>query len=214
MQIRLATQILERLPAGMPAIAALMGLTDEQMLTELAAHQGVDRTAENVLSREYGQTSRVFHYNRNQPTSLNEALRMVLGWDKFAESKAAGQNPKALGFVDTDMPQSVINEFLTQPDVAGAVKQKLGKGQRVDDDLLLVLAASLIHLDRTGWKDKDLVKITSRFVELLTGHELKNLTQEDLEKILKGVMEVPVMAIDYGEIEDWKQARLAVLRSL
>jgi len=187
--------------------AILMPLTEDQMILEKSKYQNIASSTSRILEKKYGTNVKVFYYVRGDAESLNAVREKAMKTKEFSQNDQS----RLLAYVTTDMAETDIENFRKAEKVAGVVKEELEEEQRIDEVLHVVLGVGLIDYARTRRDDiADRVKNLLR-VMVEDPASIKGMNLEDL---LKGVLLVKIRKIDYGEIDDWKEAQDAILRAL
>ncbi|MFH1395665.1 MAG: hypothetical protein ABIH09_05870 [Candidatus Omnitrophota bacterium] len=187
--------------------AILIPLTEDQMLVERSKHQGVVQSTARVIEKKYYASIRVFFYTKGDIGALKEAREKALATDAFKKD----ENALLLAYVTNDMKQADIEAFKQLNKVAGVVKEEIAEGQRLDEVLHVVIGAGLIDYVRTGRSEmaEKVKALLSIMVE-----DADSIKALSLENLLKGLVLLKIKKIDYGEIDDWKEAQDAVLKAL
>ncbi|MFH1310059.1 MAG: hypothetical protein ABIH85_05235, partial [Candidatus Omnitrophota bacterium] len=187
--------------------AILLPLTQDQMLLEKGVFQNVASASRRIIEKKYGPNIRVSYYKKGDLSALKEARRNVLNVKEFKRNKDA----MVLAYVTSEIQDKDIEAFKGLNKVAGVVKEEIAEDQRLDEVLHVVIGAGLIDYVRTGRNEiaEHVKSLLSLMVE--DPDSLKNMTLNDL---LKGLVLLKIKKIDYGEIDDWKEAQDAVLKAL
>ena len=184
----------------------------------------VDNIAANRFKKKMGISVRVFRYKLGDEGLLNKALEGARKWDAFTVAAAdpAGK-PRIVILTDKTL-EARAREEGAKDDVAGMIlHNELAKGQFLRTDMFMQLGTVFAEIQRNPEEaDPVLLKLAKDRLNFITGgnytdpegRQLRDLTWDDMLELLRGQIIITIQKIDYGEITEWKRARMAVLRSL
>jgi hypothetical protein len=184
----------------------------------------VDNIASNRFQKKMGIAVKVYRYKSGDEATLNTALDTARKWDAFAEAAADPVGKPRIVILTDKTLEARAKEEEAKDDVAGMIlHSNLAKGQFLRTDLFMQLGTVVAEIQRNPDEaDPVLLKLAQDRLSFITGgnytdiegRQLGDLTWGDMLDLLRGEIIITIQKIDYGEITEWKRARMAVLRSL